>query len=520
MKDYYTVLGIATNATPEEIRAAYIDRSRILHPDRFDPKKQPKEWNLANEMMKEINEAYNVLKDAKSRAEYDASLNAGKRQQEEKRHKESRTSETQAESKKEQKTQPKKGATVVNFHDLPQETKTFILSHQGSDNSPEFYKIRIEGILSKYLFVIGILFGFYILFSMAHGSQWTSAGNFFALGASCVGSVYLLKKSLWIYNWHKSELKCFYYLTPLLFIKTYLNEIRYWWAWDIEDIKTTNHYKNGNYQKTSVDITFKDSKEQIIFNSQGDWLKFSHALKDLENARLKAAAQQNWTWFEDRDIFHGTKGCGIQELQNRKNKEKKTSRFLLGSALLVGIIFYLSVKDINKNYSSEAINRYASREPAPVPTEGTDFQPVAPVPNVPLRSFDKPPKPLPQNGYLKWFTTEDPIAPLKIRVPSGNTHYYVKIVHANTARPVAAIFIRAGQSVSLKVPLGYYEIKYAMGTTWYGTKYLFGPETTVAKADKTFDFLIDNEQVHGHTVELIKQQGGNLHTSEISLEDF
>jgi curved DNA-binding protein CbpA len=84
MKDYYSILGISMNATPEEIRTAYINRSRILHPDRFDPQKQPNEWKLANDMMKELNEAYNILKDGESRAEYDATLNAGKRQQEEK----------------------------------------------------------------------------------------------------------------------------------------------------------------------------------------------------------------------------------------------------------------------------------------------------------------------------------------------------------------------------------------------------------------------------------------------------
>ena len=59
-----------------------------------------------------------------------------------------------------------------------------------------------------------------------------------------------------------------------------------------------------------------------------------------------------------------------------------------------------------------------------------------------------------------------------------------------------------------------------MGTTWYGTKYLFGPGTSVAKADKTFDFRIDGEKVHGYTVELIKQENGNLNTKDISLEDF
>lgn len=516
MKDYYIILGITTNATAEEIRTAYINRSRILHPDRFDPQKQPKEWKLANEMMKELNEAYNILKDVDSRAKYDATLNAGKRQQEDKKHSETHTADAGAESKTEQKPQPKKGASVVYFHDLPQKTKTFILSQQGSGNSPEFYKVRLEGVFSKYLFVAAILFGFYILYNMAHDSQWSSTGNFFALAASCGGSVFLFRKAFWIYNWHKSELKCFYYLTPLYFIKTNLNEIRYWWAWDIVNIKTTDHYKNGSYQKTSVDIDFKDSKESLIFTSQAEWLKFYHAMKELEDARLKAAAQQDWQWFDAHDIFHGVRGHSSQVVDTKKKKEKKIAGFLYGTAVLVGGFYYVGLYEINKDYSSEAINRYASREPVPVPAPAPAPAP-APVPAV---TFDKPPKPLPQNGYLKRYSNEDPIAPLKIQVPIGDTHYYVKIVDAYTKSPVAAIFIRAGQSVQLEIPLGTYEIKYAMGSIWYGTKYLFGPETSVAKADKSFEFRIDDDKVHGYTVELIKQQGGNLHTKDISLEDF
>jgi hypothetical protein len=515
MRDYYSILGISSGATAAEIRSAYINRSRILHPDRFDPQTQPKEWKLANEMMKELNEAYNILKDAESRSNYDATANAGKRQQEQKRHTESENSVKRTESTKEQKPkpQPKKGATVVFFHDLPKETKAFMLSQQARGSNPEFYKVPIEGIMSKYLLAIGILFGFYILYNMAaHDSQWSSTGNFFALGASCVGSVYLFRKSLWIYNWHKSELKCFYYLTSVYFVKTYLNEISYWWAWDIANIKTTDHYKNGKYQKTSVDIDFKDSKEQIIFSSQAEWLKFSHAMKDLEDARLKAAAQQEWAWFDQHAFFHGVKGCGTQEIQSKKKKEKQLSRFLLGAALLAGGVYYLFVADINKDYSTAAINRYASREPAPEPAP-------APVPVAPI-AFDKPPKPLPKNGYLKRYGSEEPIAPLKILVPSGDTHYYTKIVYANTNRPVAAIFIRAGQQVRLEVPLGSFEIKYAMGTTWYGMEYLFGLETSVAKADKIFDFHIKGDKVSGYTIELIKQEGGNLHTRDISLDDF
>ena len=64
-KDYYKFLGIATNATQEEIKKAYRSQSMRWHPD-----KNPGVDTTAQ--MQNINEAYNILKDATTKARYDA----------------------------------------------------------------------------------------------------------------------------------------------------------------------------------------------------------------------------------------------------------------------------------------------------------------------------------------------------------------------------------------------------------------------------------------------------------------
>jgi Ca-activated chloride channel homolog len=66
-QDYYTLLGLRRNATPEEIRQAYFEAARHLHPDR----------NIApgeTELFLGVQEAYEVLSNLKKRARYDASL--------------------------------------------------------------------------------------------------------------------------------------------------------------------------------------------------------------------------------------------------------------------------------------------------------------------------------------------------------------------------------------------------------------------------------------------------------------
>lgn len=66
-QDYYALLGIERDASPEEIRKAYFLAARRLHPDK----------NLApgeTEMFLDVQEAYEVLSNIKRRASYDASL--------------------------------------------------------------------------------------------------------------------------------------------------------------------------------------------------------------------------------------------------------------------------------------------------------------------------------------------------------------------------------------------------------------------------------------------------------------
>ena len=64
-KDYYKILGIASNATQEEIKKAYRTQSMRWHPD-----KNP--GTDTTDKMQDINEAYNILKDPITRARYDA----------------------------------------------------------------------------------------------------------------------------------------------------------------------------------------------------------------------------------------------------------------------------------------------------------------------------------------------------------------------------------------------------------------------------------------------------------------
>src|ERR1700722_2794370 len=64
-RDYYEILGCQKGASIEEIKGAYRKLAKEHHPDR-NPGDKACEHNI-----KELNEAYDVLKDGDKRAAYD-----------------------------------------------------------------------------------------------------------------------------------------------------------------------------------------------------------------------------------------------------------------------------------------------------------------------------------------------------------------------------------------------------------------------------------------------------------------
>ena len=59
MKDPYSVLGVSSSASDEEVKNAYRNLARKYHPDNYDDDNPLKE--LANEKMQEINAAYDEI---------------------------------------------------------------------------------------------------------------------------------------------------------------------------------------------------------------------------------------------------------------------------------------------------------------------------------------------------------------------------------------------------------------------------------------------------------------------------
>ncbi len=68
MENLYNILGIAPNATPDEIKKRYRAMAMRFHPDRNSDEGAQARFNA-------IQKAYEVLSDAQRRADYDQKFN-------------------------------------------------------------------------------------------------------------------------------------------------------------------------------------------------------------------------------------------------------------------------------------------------------------------------------------------------------------------------------------------------------------------------------------------------------------
>ncbi len=91
---------------------------------------------------------------------------------------------------------------------------------------------------------------------------------------------------------------------------------------------------------------------------------------------------------------------------------------------------------------------------------------------------------------------------LKYQGIPANTRLRRETSGLSTPESDVAFYVRAGQEVSIRVPIGEYRLYYACGKDFYGTKLLFGDDTRCYQMDEMVCFYSDDEYYYGNSLTL------------------
>lgn len=188
-----------------------------------------------------------------------------------------------------------------------------------------------------------------------------------------------------------------------------------------------------------------------------------------------------------------------------------------GAIVWVAVVLALLAAVSLGNRSNDAYSTAEYTPPYVASPPSATYPETVPAPAAPPL-FNEPIIPI-ATGEIRYVGPKPRVAPLEIKAPYG-TSYYVKLVHAETGSTHMIGFVGGGSTLEVLMPLGEYEMKYAVGATWYGEQYLFGPNTAYARADAPFYFTKEHDGYSGYTVELYMQPGGNLETQPILASAF
>ena len=499
-KNLYDLLGVPSNATAEQIRQAYVLRSKMLHPDRFNQTRQSAEWELANEMLKELNYAYSVLRDSASRAQYDRTILG------------TASHQPPPQQRREPPPSPQSNVKVGPlksgfgcFDSLTHSARQRLSERVAGTNKVQ-YAIKLHGIGGSYFWAT-VLIGLNV-FLFFRASEGRLSANTLSL---CITGVAALLQALninWIIRWHTSPLRCWLLITPLYVIKTNLDRVWYWPICEVSDIKATHNYSSGVYQNTSLRLTFNSVSEEFSISPHAAYDSMLDALRAFEEKSRTAISQEDWAYFFEQDDF---RECVSETtVPPPRRKPLRIASVFAISFVLFAVPFIVN-SSVNRKQIQDSTDSYAPPKRTTssyVPPRTTPYRPQMVQTQSPesqnrttpdeldefiARTFSEPEVPLPDSGKTVLATLSKPIAPFEIKSSYG-TNYLVKLVDVNDEQSFITVFIRGGTTVNVDVPLGTYVVKYASGVKWYGYSYLFGPSTVYSKAAETYTFDLPSLQ--------------------------
>lgn len=475
-KGYYAILGIQSSATLALIRAAYRVRAMELHPDRN------KDTSATRDFQK-LQEAYNCLSDESRRAAYDRVSEAEAGRAGESASRDERSSSKQSESHPRDSRQvPRKpvvctscGAITARprFREFLTVTSFLVTSRKSTERG--IYCIKCERKKAAFATGLTLVMGWWGL----HGFFWT----FEALAKNLEGS--------WRYAKEDARLLC---IQALYFAS--IGKLALAHAVAVE-----SHAMALGVRK----LTAEEARKQ----------KLGYEVKDsMQDIREVMA-----------DLIEQTKAAGASLQLVRPHRLRQQS-FLIQAGLLSAALIAVGVLVWTQAARQRELEaQRAQAEQARLIREGIARERARAIAQKRADELRTIELPLPSSGLMRRFVANSlfnspgGLPVLKVVAPA-EASYLIKLARWDSNVPVLTMFVRAGESAEVTVPFGDYRIRMASGTTWYGEKIRFGPDTRYSQVDAVASFGLEGDRLLGHELLLRKIKDGNLRPSPIGADQF
>lgn len=497
-KAYYATLGVHPGASDKLIRAAFRVQAQELHPD-LNPSPD------AKEKFQRLNEAYMVLSDPEQRQRYDALSGESSPRKASAEKPDGRTGRPTSSG-----FEGKADEGESRSHSQSADWEPLTCQRCGSVSALPRYR--------EYHYVTGLLF---------HTSRTNSKGVFCAKcdALSAAKATAITAFAGW---WS--------YLGWLYSPAAILNNLTAGYRFREKNVAAWAHQAGYFASRGKTDIARAVAEE--VLKVKASWSPRAR----LERARRAKLGYDTPQPLEDAKAFARSLlasvplGGGSVTLQHDRFIANRRIGYQLVSLVpiyvVVGAVLMSWIEEHDRERRQaawlenerfrQAIEQ-AQSGPSPsktAPAVGGFAEPTAGLPTASLSA-----EPLPVTGLWHY---ENPLhamqaqseqLPQLIVTASNDLNYLVKL-ERQTGEPVVSMFVRAGETAEIAVPLGVYRIKLAAGHRWYGEHARFGPETKYSVIDGLSEFKLEGTTLVGKRLELRPVKNGNLRKTRIVAEQF
>ena len=264
-KDHFAILGVEPAATPEEIRKAYLDRAREIHPDRFDFNTQPVEWRRANDELALLNEAYAALRGGSGWVS-DMEVEGGEEQESRRGPAVGRDRESAEDLASADFTSAMGEVTAgeAAFEELPRITQVRLVARQNGLPGDQLKVARPTHWLHGAA-MAALLCWFGLLFFRAGRGEWDSTALMAHTVLTTGVGLLLGRCSMSLLRWARSSLKPAVYLTPIYFIRTGFDVVSFHPLWTLNAVSCERTRKMGFPGLCQVVLRFGERVERLSF---------------------------------------------------------------------------------------------------------------------------------------------------------------------------------------------------------------------------------------------------------------